>query len=37
MHRCIVRAASTAEACSSADIVTTVTADKKNAVIPTPP
>jgi ornithine cyclodeaminase len=33
----IVRAATTAEACSTADIVTTVTADKKNAVILTPP
>ncbi len=33
----IVRAGSTAEACSTADIVTTVTADKKNAVILTPP
>jgi ornithine cyclodeaminase len=33
----IVRVASSAEACSSADIVTTVTADKKNAVILTPP
>jgi len=33
----IVRAASTAEACRGADIVTTVTADKRNAVILTPP
>ena len=33
----LVRAASTAEACRGADIVTTVTADKKNAVILTPP
>jgi ornithine cyclodeaminase len=33
----IVRAASTAEACKGADIVTTATADKKNAVILTPP
>jgi ornithine cyclodeaminase len=33
----LVRAASTAEACRGADIVTTVTADKRNAVILTPP
>ena len=33
----IVRARSTAEACKGADIVTTVTADKRNAVILTPP
>jgi ornithine cyclodeaminase len=33
----LVRARSTAEACRGADIVTTVTADKKNAVILTPP
>src|SRR3984957_13459928 len=33
----IVRAASSAEACKGADIVTTVTADKRNAVILTPP
>ena len=33
----IVRAASSADACKGADIVTTVTADKKNAVILTPP
>jgi ornithine cyclodeaminase len=33
----IVRSASTAEACRGADIVTTVTADKRNAVILTPP
>jgi ornithine cyclodeaminase len=33
----IVRAASTADACKGADIVTTVTADKRNAVILTPP
>jgi ornithine cyclodeaminase len=33
----IVRTASTAEACRGADIVTTVTADKRNAVILTPP
>jgi ornithine cyclodeaminase len=33
----ITRAASTAEACRGADIVTTVTADKRNAVILTPP
>ena len=33
----IVRTRSTAEACRGADIVTTVTADKKNAVILTPP
>ena len=33
----IVRARSTGEACNGADIVTTVTADKKNAVILTPP
>jgi ornithine cyclodeaminase len=33
----IVRTRSTAEACKGADIVTTVTADKKNAVIMTPP
>jgi ornithine cyclodeaminase len=32
----IVRAASVAEACQGADIVTTVTADKSNAVILTP-
>ncbi|MBS0388012.1 MAG: ornithine cyclodeaminase [Proteobacteria bacterium] len=32
-----VRCRSTAEACKGADIVTTVTADKKNAVIMTPP
>jgi ornithine cyclodeaminase len=33
----IVRTASSAEACRGADIVTTVTADKRNAVILTPP
>jgi ornithine cyclodeaminase len=33
----IVRAASSAAACKGADIVTTVTADKRNAVILTPP
>ena len=33
----IVRCSSAAQACSGADIVTTVTADKKNAVILTPP
>jgi len=33
----LVRAGSTAEACRGADIVTTVTADKRNAVILTPP
>jgi ornithine cyclodeaminase len=33
----LVRARSTAEACRGADIVTTVTADKRNAVILTPP
>ncbi|MBS0394962.1 MAG: ornithine cyclodeaminase [Proteobacteria bacterium] len=33
----IVRAASTADACRDADIVTTATADKRNAVILTPP
>jgi ornithine cyclodeaminase len=33
----IVRAESTADACRGADIVTTVTADKRNAVILTPP
>ena len=33
----IVRAASSADACNGADIVTTVTADKRNAVILTPP
>jgi ornithine cyclodeaminase len=33
----IVRASSSAEACKGADIITTVTADKKNAVILTPP
>src|SRR6204780_2671954 len=33
----LVRASSTAEACRGADIVTTVTADKRNAVILTPP
>ena len=33
----LVRTRSTAEACMGADIVTTVTADKKNAVIMTPP
>jgi ornithine cyclodeaminase len=33
----IVRAKSTADACKGADIVTTVTADKRNAVILTPP
>lgn len=33
----IVRTQSTAEACKGADIITTVTADKKNAVILTPP
>jgi ornithine cyclodeaminase len=33
----LVRTRSTAEACKGADIVTTVTADKKNAVIMTPP
>jgi ornithine cyclodeaminase len=33
----LVRNRSTAEACKGADIVTTVTADKKNAVIMTPP
>ena len=32
-----VRTQSTAEACRGADIITTVTADKKNAVILTPP
>ncbi len=32
-----MRAASSAEACRGADIVTTVTADKRNAVILTPP
>jgi ornithine cyclodeaminase len=33
----IVRARSASEACKGADIITTVTADKKNAVILTPP
>src|SRR5262245_6674999 len=33
----VVRAKSTADACKGADIVTTVTADKRNAVILTPP
>ena len=33
----IIRCQSTADACQGADIVTTVTADKKNAVILTPP
>ena len=33
----IVRTSSAAEACKGADIITTVTADKKNAVILTPP
>jgi ornithine cyclodeaminase len=33
----IVRATSSADACKGADIVTTVTADKRNAVILTPP
>jgi ornithine cyclodeaminase len=33
----IVRAKSSAEACKGSDIVTTVTADKRNAVILTPP
>jgi ornithine cyclodeaminase len=33
----IIRCPSTADACQGADIVTTVTADKKNAVILTPP
>jgi len=33
----IVRTSSSAEACKGADIVTTVTADKRNAVILTPP
>jgi ornithine cyclodeaminase len=33
----IVRAASSADACKGADIVTTATADKRNAVILTPP
>ena len=33
----VVRAASITEACRGADIVTTVTADKRNAVILTPP
>ena len=33
----IVRARSSSEACKGADIITTVTADKKNAVIITPP
>jgi ornithine cyclodeaminase len=33
----IIRCQSTADACHGADIVTTVTADKKNAVILTPP
>src|SRR5258705_30714 len=33
----IVRATSSADACRGADIVTTVTADKRNAVILTPP
>ena len=33
----LVRAGSSAEACRGADIVTTVTADKRNAVILTPP
>jgi ornithine cyclodeaminase len=33
----VVRAGSAAEACKGADIVTTVTADKRNAVILTPP
>jgi ornithine cyclodeaminase len=34
---CVTRAQSAAEACRGADIVTTVTADKRNAVILTPP
>ena len=33
----VVRCRSTAEACRGADVVTTVTADKRNAVILTPP
>ena len=33
----IVKAASSADACRGADIITTVTADKRNAVILTPP
>jgi ornithine cyclodeaminase len=33
----IIRASSAAEACRSADVITTVTADKRNAVILTPP
>ncbi|HUY83683.1 MAG TPA: ornithine cyclodeaminase [Steroidobacteraceae bacterium] len=33
----VVRAASAADACRGADVVTTVTADKRNAVILTPP
>jgi ornithine cyclodeaminase len=33
----IIRATSSADACKGADIVTTVTADKRNAVILTPP
>ncbi len=33
----VVRCASTQEACQGADIITTVTADKRNAVILTPP
>lgn len=33
----VVRTASSQEACQGADIITTVTADKKNAVILTPP
>lgn len=33
----VVRAGSSADACKGADIVTTVTADKRNAVILTPP
>jgi ornithine cyclodeaminase len=33
----IIRASSAAEACRCADIITTVTADKRNAVILTPP
>ena len=33
----LVRTGSSAEACKGADIITTVTADKKNAVILTPP
>jgi ornithine cyclodeaminase len=33
----VVRSASTADACRGADIVTTVTADKRNAVILSPP